>query len=280
MLRALVKQGVVPFRWVTCDEHFGQNTAFLDGVAALDKRYMAEVPITIHVWLTTPRVQPPGHGPKGRPRTRPRVSLKAADPQALCDVAAQLPKRKWRRYVIKEGSKGPICADFAFLRVTTVRDELPGPRVWAVFRRSLAPQPELKTFLCNAPVACAHLELVRLTGLRWPIETALEEGKGEVGMDHYETRTWRGWHHHITQSFLAHFFLVRMRIKLKKAPAMTIAQARDLIASAHRRTDSTFTDTIAIVRYRQHRNYAAYRSHRKRTLARHHVKSAPTPKNR
>ena len=219
MLQALVRAGSVPFRWVTCDEHFGENPAFLDGIAALHKYYVAEVPITTQVWRTTPAVQPPGRGASGRARTRPRVWPNAAKPQALCDLAAQLPQRVWRTYVIKEGSKGPLVADFAFLRVTSVRKGLPGPRVWAVFRRSLGAQPELKIFLCNAPFTYAHLQLVRLTGLRWPIETALEEGKGAVGMDQYETRTWLGWHHHMAQSFLAHFFLVRMRLQLKKSPS-------------------------------------------------------------
>lgn len=217
MLQALVRAGSVPFHWVTCDEHFGANPAFLDGIADLHKYYVAEVPITTQVWRTTPAVQRPGRGARGRPRTRPRVWPNAAKPQALCDIAAQLPQPAWHTFVIKEGSKGPLVADFAFLRVTSVRTGLPGPRVWAIFRRSLGPQAELKIFLSNAPVTCAHLQLVRLTGMRWPIETAFEEGKGEIGMDHYETRTWLGWHHHMTHSFLAHFFLVRMRIQLKKS---------------------------------------------------------------
>jgi hypothetical protein len=77
---------------------------------------------------------------------------------------------------------------------------------------------EVKFFLSNAPAACPQATLVRVSGLRWPVETALEEAKGELGMDHYETRTWRGWHHHMTQTFLAHHFLVRMRLHLKKSP--------------------------------------------------------------
>jgi SRSO17 transposase len=55
-----------------------------------------------------------------------------------------------------------------------------------------------------------------MSGLRWPVETALEEGKMALGMDHYETRTWRGWHHQMTLTFLAHHFLVRLRLQLKK----------------------------------------------------------------
>ena len=61
-------------------------------------------------------------------------------------------------------------------------------------------------------------ELTHLTGMRWPIETALEEGKGEVGLDHFETRTWPGWHHHMVQSFLAYLFLLRLRLLFPKKP--------------------------------------------------------------
>jgi len=52
--------------------------------------------------------------------------------------------------------------------------------------------------------------------MRWPVETALEEAKGEVGLDHFETRTWQGWHHHMLQSFLAHLFLIRLRLLFQK----------------------------------------------------------------
>jgi SRSO17 transposase len=216
MVRDLAQQDVVPFQWVTCDEHFGENPAFLNGISALGKWYLAEVPCNTRAWLRTPRVELPGPGLLGRPRTRPRVAKNAPRARELRDMAANLPRSAWTRYTFKEGSKGSMVAEFAFLRVTTVRDKLPGPRAWAVFRRSLEPQPELKFYLSNAPRTCAHYELAQLSGLRWPVETTLEEGKGEVGMDHYETRTWLGWHHHMAQTFLAHLFLMRLRLMFKK----------------------------------------------------------------
>ena len=116
----------------------------------------------------------------------------------------------------KKGSKGPIEADFAFVRVTRARRGRPGLAGWLMLRRSLEGAKEVKYFLSNAPAACPPAVLVRGSGLRWPVETALEEAKGELGMDHYETRTWRGWHHHMTQTFLAHHFLVRLRAVKKK----------------------------------------------------------------
>jgi SRSO17 transposase len=218
MLRELVRRGRVPFRWVTADEHYGRIPAFLEAVAALDKWYLAEVPLSIQVWLKVPRVKAPGQGPMGRPRKHRRVAQGEPPAEPIDQIAERLPKRKWRRYTIKEGSQGPLVAEFAFLRVTRSRRRRPGRRVWLVLRRSTGPEAEVKAYLSNAPAACAHAELARISGLRWPIESALEEGKGELGMDHYETRSWRGWHHHLTLTFLAHHFLLRMRLRLKKSP--------------------------------------------------------------
>jgi SRSO17 transposase len=107
-------------------------------------------------------------------------------------------------------------AQVAFMRVVPVRDEGPGPESWLVLRRSLGETPELKTYLGNAPVRTPHRKLVWASGMRWPVEAAIEESKGEVGLDQEEVRGWRGWHHHTTLSFLAHHFLVRQRYRMGK----------------------------------------------------------------
>lgn len=218
MITDMHTDGVVPFRWVACDERFGQYRAFLDGIAALGKWYFAEVPSDTRVWLRTPAVEPPGPSPVGPPRRHPRVARHAPPARELRTIAANLPRSAWKRYLIKEGTKGPMWAEFAFLRVTSVRHELPGPRVWAVLRRSLSAPVELKFHLSNAPLDCERRDLAQMSGWRWPIETTFEEAKGEVGMDHYETRSWLGWHHQMLQSFMAHLFLMRLRLQLKKSP--------------------------------------------------------------
>ena len=248
MLRGLVSRGEVPFAWVVVDEHYGMIPAFLDGVAAVGKWYFAEVPASTKVWEGTPQVEPPGRGLMGRPRKHPRVVAGAPQAEEVRQLAARLPARAWRRYTITEGSKGPIEADFAFVRATRARRGRPGAPAWIVLRRSLDGQNTVKFFLSNAPPSRPHAELVRVSGLRWPVETAIEEAKGELGMDHYETRTWRGWHHHMTQTFLAHHFLVRMRLKLKKSPG---ADAGPSAATVSRRTLAT-----AVERLRGHRTRA------------------------
>jgi SRSO17 transposase len=237
MVRDLVARDVVPFQWVTCDEHFGQNPGFLDGVAALGKWYFAEVPSNTHVWLHTPAVEPAGPSLLGRPRVRARVKLDAPPAQGLRDLAARWPKAQWHRLTIQEGSKGPLVADFARLRVTTVRNGLPGPRVWAIFRRSLTEPVETKYYLSNVPVGIALHTLAEMSGQRWPIETIFEEAKGEVGMDHYETRTWVGWHHHMAQTFLAHHFLMHVRAQLKKVTRLDDSASATTGRSDHRQRE-------------------------------------------
>jgi SRSO17 transposase len=148
-----------------------------------------------------------------------RVWLGAPPAQELRELAAHLPGTKWQRLTIQEGSKGPMVADFAWLRVTTTHHRLPGPRVWAIFRHSLTEPGEIKYYLCNTPVGIAPHILADMSGQRWPVETVFEEAKGEVGRDHYETRTWVGWQHHMAQTFLAHYFLMQVRAQPKKSPA-------------------------------------------------------------
>jgi SRSO17 transposase len=58
--------------------------------------------------------------------------------------------------------------------------------------------------------------LARIAGMRWPVETALENGKDNLGMSDYMIRSWMGWHHHMTLCILAHHFLVRVQKRLKK----------------------------------------------------------------
>jgi SRSO17 transposase len=84
---------------------------------------------------------------------------------------------------------------------------LPGPEVWLIIRRNGEDPTVVKDYFSNAPVDSSVVELVRLSKMRWLIETTFEKAKGEVGLDHYEMRSWLGWHHHMLLVSLAHHFL-------------------------------------------------------------------------
>ncbi len=208
---------VLPFAWVLCDEGFGKDPVFLDHLAAAKLLYLAEVPHSTRVWLTRPPTMvPPPTGKKGRPPSKERLAPHASPPLRVDVCAAHVPPEQWQRYQIKEGAKGPMVAEFAFLRCVVVRDEMPGAASWLVLRRSLDEDRQLKTYLSNAPATTPAPTLVAKSGMRWPVEAAIEESKGECGLDHYEVRGWMGWHHHTAMTFLAHHFLVRQRCRLGK----------------------------------------------------------------
>ena len=78
-------------------------------------------------------------------------------------------------------------------------------------RRSIAKPDELAFSLTLAPAATTLAALVRIAGTRWTIEACFEAAKGEVGLDHYEVRSWTGWHRHITLAMLAHAYLTIVR---------------------------------------------------------------------
>jgi SRSO17 transposase len=215
MLEAAVAEGTLDFRWVACDEAYGKDEAFLDGVAGLGRWYFAEVPHNTRVWKTRPRTAVPEWMGRGRRPSKERLLPGEPASKRVDDIAATVSEEEWEAYLIKEGSKGPMVAKFAFQRVVAVRDGLPGPEVWLVLRRSLGEDPELKTYLSIAPVDTPRAELARIAGMRWPVETALENGKDDLGMGDYMVRSWIGWHHHMTQCILAHHFLVRVQQRLK-----------------------------------------------------------------
>lgn len=219
MIQAVHQAGTLRGRWVTCDEAFGRDTDCLDRVAELGLWYFAEVPHDTQVWRQRPATAVPAWSGQGRKPTRTRVLAGEAKPAEVAQLAASLPADRWVRRTIKEGSKGPLVARFAALRVVAVREGLPGPEVWLVLRRNLL-TGELKTYLCNAPADTPLATLVRLSGMRWPIETCFEDGKQYLGMGDYEVRSWRGWHHHMTLCILAHGFLVRACLRLKKSPRL------------------------------------------------------------
>ena len=268
LLKSAIQRGDLPFFWVAADALYGDSPAFRDGVAATGKSYFTAIKDNSLIWCTPPKVRVPKWSSHGRHPTRLRLSDKRKQPIPVKQLVQKIQKQDWVRAVIKEGSKGPIICDFAFLRVTESRGGLPAAELWLIIRRNLDDPSEIKYFFSNAPVNTPLEEFVRISGMRWQIETIFEESKGEVGMDHYEMRSWIGWHHHMLLVSLAHHFLVRLRIQFQEqAPALTLYQVRILLCSVLPSFISDIQAALERVRYYQLRNFVAHRSHRKKKIA-------------
>ena len=117
----------------------------------------------------------------------------------------------WQRLSAGEGSKGPRLYDWRRLPLNPPLQE--GFGRWLLVRRrsSLEESEELTAYTVFAPEGTTLEELARVAGSRWRVEIGFEEAKGEVGLSHYEVRSWHGWYRHITLALFAHAFLAAIR---------------------------------------------------------------------
>jgi len=200
--------------WLTFDEGYGKDPCFLSGLEELGERYIGEVPKSLRGWLKRPRVEEPKDGRVGRRRTKPRVRAGEPKPQTVEEIARSLPGSAWKRLCFREGTKGTQVAHFAAIRFVAEREDLPGPDLWLVIERSCDQAPYIKYYVSNAATDCPLLELAKAGHRRWPVEDCFLRGKQEVGLDDYEVRGWRGWHHHMTLVMMALWFLVLQKRRL------------------------------------------------------------------
>lgn len=157
--------------------------------------------------------------------------------------------------------------EFSKRRVTIAKDGLPTREVWLVMKRTMGPNPSYSFYISNAPLSSRLALFVWLSGVRWPIEQCFEEGKSELGMDHYEVRKYLGWNHHMLICMLSHFFLWHLKIKLeKKTPAVTISQLRVLLQVILPLKTYDIDSALSLIIWVQLKNHRAYLSHRKKKL--------------
>lgn len=268
MLKGVLQRGIVTFKWVLGDEEFGRDTWLLDQIADAGKTsaiyYFMQVPANTRVWLKRPKTGVPDWKRCGRPPTR--VALADGEPQAQQVDEISLPPEEYRRYTLHEGSKGPLVADVACIRVVAVRDALPGPEVWLVIRHDVS-SGERRYYLSNGPKETEQPRLAWLTASRWPVERSIEDCKNEMRMNQYSMRSWHGWYHHMTLVMIAHLFLVTLQQDfLKQAPALTVSQARMLLKAVLPRPVFDVTAALEVLHKIQTCNHRAYLSNRRRTL--------------
>ena len=220
MLHTLRQEGLLPFKYVVADCLYGNSPDFLDAVdACVGVTTFVAIPAETRCWLQRPRTEDKTYLYKREQRSK-RVVVDA-EPAAcsVATVAASLQASSWYRRKVSEGTKGSIEYAFARRRVTLCKEGLPERTVWLVIKRTVGAVPTYSYYISNAPVSTPWRTFVWLSGVRWAIEQCFEEGKTELGMDHYEVRKYPGWHHHMLTTMLAHFFLWHLKLRLGKKSA-------------------------------------------------------------
>jgi SRSO17 transposase len=206
------EQGV-PMRWVTGDEVYGDSPRLREAIQAQGRFYVLAVSANTRVWTERPLVEEPQEQTGGRPRLTPRVAAGAPKARMVSEVVANLPSSAWKRLAVMEGEKGPITYHWARIRVVESRDQLPGPDVWLLARRSLSDPKQLAYYLAYVPPRTSLAAKVRVASSRYTVEQCIEEAKGETGLDDYEVRFWHSWYRHITLSMMAHAWLASIRLQ-------------------------------------------------------------------
>jgi SRSO17 transposase len=212
LVRDVAVLGIVGLDWITADEEYGENGELLDELERLGQRYVMEAPTNTTVWTVDPASCVPPSSGRGRPPRRP--SRDAV--RSVADIAADLPADAWQRLQVREGAVGPLVFEFAAVRVWGVRHREPGPPIWVLFRRSLEGDPEIKYYVSNGNAATPLGVMSSVACTRHRVEDFFEDGKSYLGMAQYETRSWVGWHHHMTLVGLAHLFVSLTRLRLRK----------------------------------------------------------------
>lgn len=258
--------GKVQFDWVTADETYGRNGNFLDDLEARGQRYVVGVPAHTTLWTLDPAAEVPPPQGTGRPPSRPRRD----SVRSVKAVAACLPDDAWQAYQLREGACGPLVFEFAAVRVWAVRHRKPGPPIWLLIRRSLAAEPEIKYYVCNATADTPLESMALVSGCRYRVEEYFEDGKSHLGMAQYEARGWSSWHHHMSLVALAHLLVTLTRLELKKKTSeLTLDLALRVLRSALCQTNLTEQDALDIIDYHLRRNRTARTSHHKTWLRKH-----------
>nr|WP_320013527.1 hypothetical protein [uncultured Desulfobacter sp.] len=178
--------------------------------------------------MEKPEVGIPPYAGRGKRPTKPKV-LSDYKPISLSKLEKS-DQLKWQFVNLGEGSKGPLFAQVACIRVFPSRDGLPQTDpVWLIIRKRTDGQ--IRYAFSNAPETISFEELCRASCLRWSIERCFQEGKMHLGMDHYEHRSWPAWHRHMIYvkpiikikppiwfAFLSVFFVVTMSAYFNMRP--------------------------------------------------------------
>ena len=203
--------GSVQYGMVLADAGYGVNAKFRHALTARGLRWSVGTIRTQHVYPAHVHLIPIPKHFRGRPQKHPTPSEDAET------IEAVLSRERWRHVLWRQGTKGPLVGTFAakYVRLAdgnenTRGQHLPGEGAWVIGEQR--GRGERKYYLCNLPSETSFDHLIRVTKQRWACELGHRELKQEVGLSHFEGRSWQGLNHHATLCLVALLFLQWLRL--------------------------------------------------------------------
>jgi SRSO17 transposase len=256
----------IRFDWLTFDEWYGGKPEFLRALEGRNQRFVGEVPRCFMGWINPPPVtQRPWRHRRGRGRKVPRIVAGGRPAQSVEHLFWWHPALKhqdWQRWRVKDGEKGPMVWEVKHVPFSMQGpDGLPGGRWHLVVARNVLDPTEMKFFVSNASPDTSVGAILLAGFSRWRVERCFEDGKGEVGLDHYEGRRYPGLKRHLILSAISYLFLARTnkrlrggKIRIDRMPSayrgvgadpLVVARPTSLGATArpHRRRDPASATT-------------------------------------
>jgi SRSO17 transposase len=208
----------IPVAPILADCAYGDDTRFRSKLHAHELEYVLAVSAQISVYGPEATFSVPArNGTVGRRRSVARPDRK---PESLRALALRLPKRAWKTIACRTTPAGEeVSSRFAFVRVVATHpvrtNSLPPREEWLIIEWPEHQEAPSDYWLSNLPADTARERLARLARLRWTIELDYRQLKGELGLDHYEGRSYPGFHHHTALVTCAHAFLTEERLRPK-----------------------------------------------------------------
>jgi SRSO17 transposase len=213
------------------DAEFGDVTALRATLHRLKLPYALGISSKLVVFRHRPRqLRPAPLTGAGRPRTRPRLIVGSAA-VAVSALARSLPAAAWRSISWRNGRQPPRRARFAAVRVTPApawRQGQLAPDVWLLCEEEAGRAERIKYFFVHLPPHTSLRALVALAHQRWAIEQQYQELKSELGLDHFEGRSYAGWQHHVVLTAVAHAYIQRERMR-RGAAGLTFPAVRAVV---------------------------------------------------
>lgn len=202
---------------VLCDAGYGEIPEFLNALDRQNVKFIAQIPERMSFWPEELKVELPGNMSKkvGRPYKHPKSLIPGARPaQAKNLVSKLLEKNSFKKIKINLKYKKYVEIFAVKLRQAITQSWIcPGPERWLIIEKF---QEEYKYYVSNLPDGTTLESMSRLIHSRWKIEQGYQRLKEELGLDHFEGRSWNGLHHHITLCFMAYYFLIFLQKGCKK----------------------------------------------------------------